>query len=95
MENNNLKIEPFNNVWEVLEDTPLDAERRRVKCCLMVQIRKVIKGNGWPRRKQQTLRLNTAPNERSLLRQATPILYCRSVRHGDFTWKETPNRHHR
>ena len=95
MENNNLKMEPFNNVWEVLEDTPLDAEHMKIKCSLMVQFREIMKGNGWPRRKQQTQRINTASKERSLLRQAPPILDCRSARHGDFTWQETPNRHHR
>ncbi len=47
MENADIKMERYSNVWDALEDTPLEAERMRVKCNLMVQIREIVKENGW------------------------------------------------
>ena len=47
MENDDFKMERYSNVWDALEDTPLEAERMRIKCNLMAQIREIVKENGW------------------------------------------------
>ena len=42
-----LKMETYECVWDALENTPLEAERMRVKSNLMMRIRDIIDENGW------------------------------------------------
>ena len=43
MENADIKMERCSSVWDALGDTPLEAQRMRIKSDMMITIEKIIK----------------------------------------------------
>ncbi len=42
-----MELESFANVWQALEDTPEQAANMEVRSCLMMELARIIRENGW------------------------------------------------